>query len=137
MADIISLDDKLRLSNEKKADLIKKRKIAAVQKVFQCTHCAFKCQKCGTHMSHSYERESVRTDPRIPYRLCESCSEEYLDYIERLQGGGDPACYWRNETWQRVWKTWIEYQGSIDSYMNSKAFIRLMNELKQTTPVDE
>ena len=39
-----------QLSKEKKAGLIRKRKLLAVKKVFQCTHCSFKCEKCGTPM---------------------------------------------------------------------------------------
>ena len=135
MADIISIDDKLKLSAEKKAGVIRKRKISAVQKIFQCTHCAFKCEKCGTQISTSEEHEQKeKQDLRIPYRFCESCSEEYLDYIERLKGAGDPDHYWHNNAWMDLWKTWIDYQSSIDSYLKSKEFIQLMNELKQTTP---
>lgn len=135
MADIISIDNKLQLSKDKKTELIRKRKISAVQKVFQCTHCTFKCEKCGTQMSVSHEGdETVKKDPRIPYRFCKSCSDEYLDYIERLKGGGDPDRYWHNDAWLGVWRTWIDYQSSIDRFLKSKEFLQLMNELKQTTP---
>ncbi|MFC1798900.1 hypothetical protein ACFLZL_03745 [Thermodesulfobacteriota bacterium] len=135
MADIISIDDKLQLTKEKKADLVRKRKISAVQKVFQCTHCNFKCEKCGTQISMPDEGEQTEDrDPRVPYRFCASCSEEYIDYIERLKGGGDPDCYWHNSAWLGLWQAWTEYQSSIDSYLKSKEFIQLMNELKQTTP---
>ena len=135
MADIISLNEKIKLTEEKKADLIRKRKISAVQQIFQCTHCAFKCEKCGTQMSMSHEGdETAPKDPRVPYRFCESCSEEYIDFIERLKGGGDPDRYWHNEAWLGVWKAWIDYQSSIDYYVKSKEFIQLMNELKQPPP---
>ena len=135
MADIISIDHKIQLSKNKKEELIKKRKISAVQKVFQCTHCTFKCEKCGTQMSMSHESGAIiKKDPRIPYRFCESCSEEYLDYIERLKGGGDIDRYWHNDDWLKVWRAWIDYQSSIDSYLKSKEFLQLMNELRQTTP---
>ena len=50
VSNIIQLDDKLKHTKEKKAEIIKKRKILAVQKVFQCTQCAFKCEKCGTQI---------------------------------------------------------------------------------------
>lgn len=133
MADVISLDEKLQLSKDKKKDLIRKRKISAVQKVLQCTHCAFKCEKCGTQMHLSYDGQRIE-NPKVPYRFCESCSEEYIDYIERLKGGGDPERYWHNEAWIGTWKSWIDYQSSVDSYLKSKEFIRLMNELKQPTP---
>jgi len=135
MANIISLDDRLQLDKEKKATLIKKRKISAVQKVFQCTRCAFKCEKCGTQISlaqPSKEREKRKIS--VPYRFCESCLEEYIDYSERPKGGGDPDCYWRNEAWLEVWKRWIDCQKIIDRYLKSKEFLQLLQEFKQTTP---
>ena len=137
MADIISLDDKFQLSKNRKAALVRKRKISAVQKVFQCTHCAFKCEKCGTQMTISHEGDPTRSkDTRIPYRFCESCSEEYIDYIERLKGGGDPDRYWHNDAWLGVWKAWIDYKSSVDSYLKSKEFTRLIKELKQPPPTN-
>ncbi|MEW6674184.1 MAG: hypothetical protein AB1427_21020 [Thermodesulfobacteriota bacterium] len=135
MADIISIEDKLRLTKDKKADLIRKRKISAVHKVFQCTHCSYKCEKCGTQMSTTREGTIIRDpNPRIPYRFCESCTEEYIDFIERLKGGGDPDRYWHNDAWLAVWKSWIDYQSSLDNYLKSKEFLKLLREMKQTTP---
>jgi hypothetical protein len=132
---IIQLDDKLQHTKEKKAEIIRKRKILAVQKIFQCIHCVFKCEKCGTQIG--FEQESkVKTSGhlRVPYRFCESCSEEYADYIDRLQGKGNPEYYWHNEDWLKVWHTWIDYKGVIDSYLKSKEFKQLLNELKETRP---
>ncbi len=86
-------------------------------------------------MSRTHEGDGeLRKDPRVPYRFCESCSEEYIDFVERLKGGGDSDRYWHNEAWLGVWKAWIDYQSSIDNYVKSKEFIRLMKELKQPTP---
>ena len=133
MADIINIEKKRQISKENKAELIKQRKLLAVQKVFQCTHCAFKCEKCGTHINpeeHSQESENGRV--KVPYRFCDSCSEEYIDYIERLSGRGDPECYWHNEFWLESWRRWIDYQGVVDSYLKSKEFVQLLQELKET-----
>ncbi len=129
MAEIISIDDKLTLAKEKKTAIIQKRKVIAVQKVFQCTQCAFKCEKCGTQINQAVPDPSQKL--RIPYRFCESCTEEYIDYIERLKGKGDQDCYWRNESWLKLWRNWIEYQGSVASYMKSKEFRQILKELKQ------
>lgn len=131
MADIISIDDKLALTKQKKAALSKRRKIQAVQKVFQCTQCAYKCEKCGTQIGKvPAEQQEIPRNIRVPYRLCESCAEEYIDYIERHKGGGDPECYWHNEAWLALWKSWIDYQGAIDRYLKSKEFTQLIQELK-------
>ena len=135
MADIISLDKKLDLAKDKKAALIRRRKVLAVRKVFQCTHCSLKCEKCGTQIEHDSEAsEKYRRNLRVPYNFCKGCSEEYIEYIERLKGRGDSDCYWHNEEWAVSWQKWIEYQGSIDSYMKSKEFIRLIEEIRQMHP---
>jgi hypothetical protein len=132
MAEIISMDTKRQLSDKTKADIIKKRKIVAIQKVFQCTHCKLKCEKCGTQIGVTPNEEGKINKLRVPYRLCESCSEEYIDYIERLKGKGDKDSYWHNEPWSASWRAWIEYKGSIDDYMRSKEFLALLQELKES-----
>ena len=132
MAEIIDMNNRRPLSSEARAVMHKKRKILAVQKVFQCTRCQLKCEKCGTHMDPRGV-ENVR-DLRVPYRLCGSCSEEYIDYIERLKGRGDTECYWRNEDWLESWRRWIDYQGALDRFVRSKEFARLLQEIEETTP---
>ena len=123
MADIISLDSKLQLARDKKANLIKKRKIFAVQKVFQCTQCSFKCEKCGSQISHAHHvKENDSRSIKVSYRLCESCMEEFNDYIEKIKGKGDSDSYWHNDAWIDVWKTWIDYQNAVDRYLKSKEF---------------
>ena len=135
MADIISIDKKLDLAKDKKAALIRRRKVLAVQKVFQCTHCALKCEKCGTQIEQDPEiGVKYRRNLTVPYNFCKACSEEYVEYIDRLKGGGDSDCYWHNEAWIDAWTKWIEYQGSVDRYIKSKEFRKLLDELKQTKP---
>lgn len=132
MADVISIQTKLKHSKRRQAEIDRKRKILAVQRIFQCTQCAMKCERCGTQVSRPDETPAQGPGHReLPYRFCEGCAEEYIDYIERMKGGGDPDCYWRNEDWLAVWKTWIDYQGARDRYVKSKGFTRLLNELKQ------
>lgn len=135
MSNIISFKEKKGLAKEKQATLIRKRKVRAVRKVFQCTHCALKCEKCGSQISgESKEAAPYQRKLNVPYNFCDECSDEYLDYIERLQGGGDPDCYWHNEAWIDSWKRWIDYQSSVDQYLKSKEFKQLLNELRQTGP---
>jgi Pyruvate/2-oxoacid:ferredoxin oxidoreductase delta subunit len=135
VADIISIDKKLDLVKDKKAALIRRRKVLAVQKVFQCTHCALKCEKCGTQIEQDSEvGVKYRRNLRVPYNFCKACSGEYIEYIDRLKGEGDSDCYWHNEAWIDAWSNWIEYQSSVDRYIKSKEFKKLLDELKQTTP---
>lgn len=53
-----------------------------------------------------------------------------MDYIDALRGNGDASLYWHNDAWMKVWGTWIEHQGAVDSYLKSKEFEQLLNELK-------
>ena len=134
MADVISLDKKKKVAEAQREAQVRRRKIQAVQKVFQCTHCAFKCEKCGTQLDDTADAQAAPKGPRMPYRFCAGCMEEYVDYIERLQGKGDSDAYWHNDVWMAMWRGWIDYQSSMDSYLKSKEFVQLMQELKQTRP---
>jgi hypothetical protein len=132
LADIISLDDKLETSREKKAALRRRQKAVAVRRVVQCTSCSFKCEKCGTQIEPRTDDKAKHQ--RLPYKFCEACDDEYQDYLERLQGRGDPDCYWHNDDWLDSWRKWIDYQGSVDRYVKSKEFSRLLQEFKQPVP---
>jgi Pyruvate/2-oxoacid:ferredoxin oxidoreductase delta subunit len=135
LADVISLNEKIQLSKEKTSEIMLRRKILAVQKLIQCSQCAMKCEKCGTQIgAHNFPADTNRRKSdinlRVPYRFCESCSEEYIDYVERLKGNGDKDCYWRNEHWLEAWRKWTDYRSAADRYTKSKEFLQLLHELK-------
>lgn len=133
MADIISFDGKVEITREKKAILRRRQKALAVRRVFQCAGCSFKCEKCGTQIEPQADAAAdPGSAPKVPYKFCEACEDEYLDYIERLQGRGDADCYWHNEHWLDSWRKWIDYQGSVDQYVKSKEFVKLLQEFKQS-----
>ena len=128
MGHIISLYEKLKGTRKKQNAIIRKRKLLAVRKIFRCTHCVSKCEKCGVQMA-------ADNHPKVPgyrvlYNFCDSCSEEYVEYIETLKGNKNEALYWHNDAWMKVWSSWIEHQGAVDSYLKSKEFERLLDELK-------
>ena len=137
MADIISIDEKLALVKSKRDALIRKQKIQSVRKTLQCTQCAFKCERCGIQIDPASQREEDQHRTIIPYRFCESCSEEYIEYIQRLKGQGDPDAYWHNEAWLDLWRCWINYQSALDGYLKSKEFLQLMHELKHSELDDD
>ena len=132
MGHIISLDAKLKTSREKQDAVARKRKLLAVRKIFRCTHCASKCEKCGVQVTADNRPDTQAY--RVPYLFCDSCAEEHVEYIETLKGNGDATQYWHNDAWMKVWTTWIEHQGAIDSYLKSKEFERLLDELKPNHP---
>ncbi len=131
MADIISLDKKQKLTYEKKAAVLKRQKLLSVQKVMHCTHCASKCEKCGTPIDKECHAEEHKSQNQfVLYRFCGNCSIEYKDFIERLKGRGDQDCYWHNDAWITTWQKWIDYRGAVDSYIKSKEFQQLVQELR-------
>ena len=133
MGKIISFDDKISSSREKRAKISRKRKIMAVRQAFQCASCALKCEKCGTHLDPvDTADDGQNRNLRVPYSFCKACTEEYIDYIERLKGQGDEECYWHNDAWIDAWRKWIDYQGSLDTYLKTKEFQQLLQEIKQS-----
>ena len=92
MADVIAIDKKRKIKDKERSELIRMHKIMAVRKVFHCTHCASKCEKCGSQLGiDPLNRQATQQNRHIPYNFCESCSEEYRDYIAWLQGNCSPA----------------------------------------------
>jgi hypothetical protein len=133
MADIISICDKLAQAKDKQSASCDKRKRRAMQQMYQCAGCAMVCERCSAPITAGCSCKSDQVqDRRIPYRFCENCAEEFVDYIERLQGRGEETLYWRNEAWMEVWATWINHRAALDRHFRSKAFARLMDELKNT-----
>ncbi len=135
MADIIPIDERLADARDKKSSRDRKLKIRAVQKIFQCTRCAFKCEKCGTQIDpHAAADCSEPPRRQTSFRLCEDCREEYEDYLRWQEGRADSKTYWRNEAWRELWRNWIAYQRSIERYMESREFLQLLYELKNDGP---
>jgi len=130
VADIISLDNKQHNANEKKDTGLKDRKIRAVRSVLQHTGQVPRCEKCGEAFEMFPQPVPESTSLRVPYRFCQPCAEEYVDYIERLKGHGLDEHYWQNDAWLQSWTRWIDYQGTVDGYLKSPAFRALLDELK-------
>jgi Pyruvate/2-oxoacid:ferredoxin oxidoreductase delta subunit len=132
MAEIISIDKKRVFSDKEKAAAMRKRKILAVRKAFQCTQCRIKCEKCGAPIEgEPPEQTGINQKLRVPYRFCLGCADEYIDFIERLKGDGDPDYYWHNESWIKSWQAWIEYRSALDQHAKSNEFFRLIKDLEQ------
>ena len=132
MSNIISFTkkriDKKEQTHREKKDL----KILAVQKIFQCIRCAFKCEKCGANIELDPKPEASQTDTfHIPYNFCEGCREEYVAYIFFQKGKKDQKDYWRNDQWAKLWEKWIDYQGAMDNYLKSKGFKQLIQEFNE------
>jgi hypothetical protein len=131
MGDIISLDDKLQEARDRKGLEDRKRKLSAIRTVMQRTGRPPRCEKCLQKVPPEVLAERDEAERlRVPYIFCESCSEDYVDYIEFLQGREKPDRYWHNGAWRDLWRSWIDYQGSVDRYTKTPEFKQLLEELK-------
>jgi hypothetical protein len=135
VADIISICDKLDRARLEENARFDKRKRQAVEHLFQRSCCSVECEKCGRPVTSGCQQGGCETkrNHRVPYHFCDACTEEFIDYIERLKGRGDPDCYWRNEAWLEVWSTWINHRAALDRHARSKEFTRLLQEVKDIT----
>lgn len=134
MANIISLNGRIRQKQAAEEQQTNRRKAYALRQAYRCRRCSSICEKCGLEID---ENELMKPRPdhdhevAIPYRFCEPCLEEYLDFIHRLQGKGKQHYYWRNDEWLETWRRWIDYQASMDRYVKTREFARLVEEMQR------
>lgn len=127
MADVIGLEEKKK-KKQKRIDQDNAKKALALLKVFECASCHLKCARCGTRLELSQIQSVVSG---IPYRFCESCEEEFIDFQKRVGGSASNRIYWYNDEWLGMWEAWTNYQESVKRFLNSKEVIRLRYELRR------
>jgi hypothetical protein len=130
VAEIISIAERQRLDQERKAAALREHKARLIDRTLQRTAQGMQCEKCGSRLTRHQPRPLHETHHVVPYRFCDVCDAEYRDFIAALQGRGNAECYWHNEDWQAAWRSWVDYQGTLDRFIKSKEFLRLMRELK-------
>lgn len=126
MNKVIDIEDRLKLEQKKKFKVDKAKKLEAVRKVLQCTRCLARCHKCGVQ----FDTDSMYKRYQGPYRFCESCQEEYLEFVRLKEEGGESPFYWHNQEWQGMWQTWLDYQTALKVYGESSEFIDLVREME-------
>jgi hypothetical protein len=128
MADIIEFDKKCQDLRTSRDTVLRQRKIEALRKIFQCTRCMLKCAKCGTQLETEMQESSKYA---TSYTFCRNCHDEYLEYRERIEKRHtSPKYYWHNDTWMKVWESWLEHQNWLDQYRCSKEFLQLLQEVE-------
>lgn len=128
MAEILEFDKKCQDLKSSRDTVLRQRKIEALRKIFQCTRCMLKCAKCGTQLETEMQ-ESYKY--ATPYTFCRNCYDEYQEYRERIQKSQvNSKYYWHNDTWMKVWESWLEHQKWLDVYRQSKEFFQLMQEVE-------
>jgi hypothetical protein len=129
MSNIIDFEKRFQHVKTSRDGNLRQRKIEALRKIFQCTRCMLKCAKCGTQLESEMEDSAQHS---APYTLCRNCYDEYLEFRERVVNEGISAkFYWHNESWMKVWETWMEHQKCLDQYRQSKEFLQLLQEVEE------
>lgn len=130
MADIISIDHRLKEQREKQASEQKKRRLDSLRMIMQCTTCPHKCAKCGSQLETPQPRV---LSSELPLRLCPGCWEEYRVFREALEGRAAATVLepYYNTSWVEVWKTWLDYQKRLHLYRASPEFLQLVEELSR------
>jgi hypothetical protein len=126
MNKVIDIEDRLKLEQKKKFKVDKAKKLEAVRKVLQCTRCLARCHKCGVQ----FDTDGMYKRYQGPYRFCESCQEEYLEFLRLKEEGGESPIYWHNQEWHGMWQTWLDYQTALKVYGESSEFIDLVREME-------
>ncbi|MGQ9688214.1 MAG: hypothetical protein ACUVXF_05420 [Desulfobaccales bacterium] len=126
MSKVIDIEDRLKLEQKKKRKVDKAKKMEAVRKVFQCTRCLARCHKCGVQ----FDNTRIYKRYQGPFRFCESCQEEYEEFLRLKTEGGKSPYYWHNQAWMKVWQSWLDYQQALKEYGESPEFIDLVREVE-------
>jgi hypothetical protein len=124
MTKVIELQDQIQ--RKKKKDLLEKHRgrLESVQKIIQCTSCRFRCAMCGMQV----DGQGIANFP-LGLTFCESCRLEFEEYREITKGRKEPDVFWHNAEWLNVWSSWFNYRKAVASFMNSREFKLLIEEL--------
>jgi len=125
MDNILNIEDLLQTKRRRRELETKTRKVQALRKLVQCASCRFRCAMCGSRLDGDEMRPTSFED--LDFILCENCQTDFDDFRAMMQKEGPPDCFWHNEEWMTLWSSWIGYQRSIRSFMNSEEFKQLMH----------
>ena len=128
MDKIVNLEERIE-DREKKKQLKQYRgKIETLKKIIQCTSCHFKCAMCGLQMEARCPSREAHLAP-IGLILCESCRDEFEDFLSTSRGVNRSDIFWHNQEWKDMWSAWLKYRKSINTFMDSSEFRLLLEEI--------
>jgi hypothetical protein len=103
-------------------------KMETIQTVAQCSSCHFRCAMCGLHLKMT-DASANSTSPSVGFIFCESCREEFENFLSISGGEKKSDIFWHNKEWMNMWSAWINYQKAIKGFINSPEFKSLRDEL--------
>lgn len=123
MDKVIDIQERAELKkNKEKMERVRAR-LGAVQKVIQCASCHFRCAMCGLLLRESGSPK--RPEPDLGLIFCESCGEEFEDFLS-VSRGESPKDPWHNKEWVTMWSAWLKYRRAITSFIHSVEFNDVM-----------
>ena len=130
MDKIVDICDRIESKKQKIQAEKYRGKLEAIQKLIQCSACNFRCAMCGHHVDVA---ESSHGTPPVSlgFSLCETCRDEFEDFLSVTEGGKTSDVSWHNEDWVKMWSAWLSYRRAITGFINSREFKRLMQELSR------
>ena len=104
-----------------------RQKAEALQRIVRCSSCQLSCAMCGSH----FDVPDTVCPPAPPYpeiTLCDSCREEYNDFMSVSKGKKGSDIFWHNTEWVNLWASWLEFHKAIEGFRNSKEYRELIKK---------
>ena len=128
MDKILNITDRLEDKKRKRNEKSHRQKAEALQRIVRCSSCRLSCAMCGSH----FDVPDTVCPPASSYPdilpLCDSCGEEYNDFMAISEGKKGSDIFWHNAEWVSLWASWLEYHKAIEGFMNSKEFNKLLKK---------
>lgn len=130
MNNVVNIQKRIESRKQKEQLEQYRGKTWAIQKVIQCSSCHFKCAMCGLHFDMK-DSSNKPAQSLLGFTFCESCREEYKDFLSISRGENQPDVFWHNKEWLHMWSAWLNYRQAITNFTDSDEFKLLLEELNK------
>ena len=127
MNKILNITDRIEDKKRNRDEKLHRQKAEILQRIVQCSSCQLSCAICGAHFDMS---DMVCPPPSScpDMTLCDSCREEYNDFMAISKGKEGSDIFWHNAEWVNLWDSWLAYHKAIEGFGNSKEFRKLLKK---------
>ena len=120
MNNILNITKKLEEKKRKNTIELYGNKIETLKRFVQCSSCHFRCSMCGHHFKNP---EAIRpASSTTDFYLCESCREEFEDFLKTTSGEKKSTAFWHNDEWVSLWSSWLDFRRAIMRFRDSDEF---------------
>lgn len=128
MEKIINIRERLESQKHEVRRKKHQKKIDTLRRITQCSSCRFKCAMCGQYLDDADLYEGSESSD-YGYSFCESCREEFEDFLAVYGKEQNSEVFWHNKEWKRMWSAWLNYRKAVSDFLDSREFDVLLNEL--------